>query len=661
MFAERISIVSTQLSASLVLIFKRVLAVCIFILANIYVSHAGVADTLLIKKLLEQSKQTQRTDQNQSWQAAQKAYTLSQEAEYKYGMAGALIRIGSILYTNGKLDSSITIIKESYTLYAQMKMAQGAASACLLLGYIYLDKGMKDSAFSALYQALRWNQKANDPIGLAQIYIHLGNLYLDYGNSTLALENFLLAKSISEKNHQSDNLISAWDGLGRYYLASKKYKLGLHYFLKVDSACRKLNDIYTVAQNLTNIGVCYESIGNYIKSKGYYQLALKEYTELEMTDQMALGNYNLANIYLTLDQPDSAIPHLNAAVALGRKSNDLVRVMKSYNLLSAAFAKIGNFSLAFNYHQQYSDLNDSVLNNEKVKQIAEMQTKYDAEKKEQQISLLNAQNNSKLAQQKALIAGIVALILLLLILTFYYIQRQRLVKKNDEISKQKINSLLNEQEIKTYNAMIDGQEEERKRIATDLHDRLGSMLSTVKLLFSAVDTKLYTATEDGKEQYIKANSLLDEACVEVRRISHNLSTGMVVSFGLIAALEELCESIDQSKLIKCKLLSYGLNERLDQQIELGIYRMIQELFNNILKHAKAAQVTVQINRTEESVNITIEDNGVGFNVEERKRSGGLGLANLVQRAAQLNGAYHIDSTPGFGTISIIEIPLAHTQ
>jgi signal transduction histidine kinase len=133
---------------------------------------------------------------------------------------------------------------------------------------------------------------------------------------------------------------------------------------------------------------------------------------------------------------------------------------------------------------------------------------------------------------------------------------------------------------------------------------------------------------------------------------------MVMSFGLIAALEELCESIDQSKLIQCKLLAYNVNQRLDQQTEIGIYRMIQETFNNILKHAKAKHVTVQLNRLDDTLSITIEDDGLGFNVEEKRRSGGMGLANLEQRAAKMNGTFHIDSTPGKGTISMIEIPIA---
>jgi len=187
------------------------------------------------------------------------------------------------------------------------------------------------------------------------------------------------------------------------------------------------------------------------------------------------------------------------------------------------------------------------------------------------------------------------------------------------------------------------------------------MLSTVKLLFSSIDIKVDHAQEENSKQFESASHLLDEAVVEVRKISHNLSTGMVMSFGLITALQELCQNIDRSGLIKCKLLVFGMNERLNQQTEIGIYRMIQELFNNILKHAKANQITVQINRTEDSINITVEDDGIGFDVDEKIKSGGLGLGNLKARASNLNGMYYVDSKSGKGTISIIEVPLIKSK
>jgi two-component system, NarL family, sensor kinase len=131
----------------------------------------------------------------------------------------------------------------------------------------------------------------------------------------------------------------------------------------------------------------------------------------------------------------------------------------------------------------------------------------------------------------------------------------------------------------------------------------------------------------------------------------------VMSFGLVPALRELCSGIDDSGLIRCRLLAYGVEERMETQKEIGVYRMVQELISNILKHARASDIIIQLNHSEGSVSVTVEDNGIGFDVAARKLSSGMGLKNLEARAEKIGGIYHVDSSPGKGTVSIIEIPI----
>ncbi len=205
--------------------------------------------------------------------------------------------------------------------------------------------------------------------------------------------------------------------------------------------------------------------------------------------------------------------------------------------------------------------------------------------------------------------------------------------------------------------MLDGQEDERQRIAGDLHDRLGSMLATVKMHFNVLDDNIVNMGEKNVNQYRRANALLDEACEEVRKISHNLSTGMIMSFGLVPALQELGESVGSTGKMNCKILVYGLHERLETFVEISIYRMVQELFSNILKHAQAKNVTVQLNRLENALTITVEDDGVGFNVEDKMKGSGMGLKSVLLRIEKLKGNFTVDSNPGKGTIAILELPL----
>ena len=614
-------------------------------------------DTNAVIFLLTEAKKLQRITPDSAFKLAENALRLSQQLNYSKGVGSSCMRLGAILSDQGKNDSALLYLKRSYAIRKKIGDFKNASGSCIQLSYIYQQQGAKDSAFYYLYESLRLCKLVNDSGKLAQTCTALGSLFSDYGDSKNALTWFLEAAKIAESTQDIQNFYLAHEGLGFYYYDRNEFEKALYYLLKVDSIMPQLGDAVLAAKTLNNVGLCYSSLKNYILAKIYYRKALQEYTRLDMPLDIALAYFNLGSMYNNLNQPDSAIYYLDKSLPLARESGDLQRAARCYEFLADAYALKGNYSKAYDYHLYYTGLRDSLLNEEKVSSIAEMQTKYDTEKKEQQIVLLDEQNKTKAAQRNALIAGSILLLLSLFVLGFYYLQRNKLAKKNEEIARGKIETLLNETELKTYNAMIEGQEEERKRIASDLHDRLGSMLATVKLLFSALDTKIDKAQEENTAQYNKANQLLDEACSEVRRISHNLSTGMVMSFGLVPALQELCESVDQSGLIKCKLMTYGMDKRLDQSIETGVYRIVQELFSNILKHAKAQHIVVQLNHVEGSLNITVEDDGVGFNVEEKKQSGGMGLKNLSKRAAQLNGLYTVDSHPGKGTISIIEIPI----
>ncbi len=232
---------------------------------------------------------------------------------------------------------------------------------------------------------------------------------------------------------------------------------------------------------------------------------------------------------------------------------------------------------------------------------------------------------------------------------------EQLIEAEKLKANEQINTLLKEQELKSVNDMLDVQEGERRRIASDLHDRLGSMLSTVKLYFGTVEEQIDTLKEQNKEQYYKANSLLDEACEEVRKISHDLVSGELVKFGLVSALRQMAETIEDTGQLKIKVLAFGMDSRLDSNVEIALYRVIQELMNNILKHARSTEVTIQLTKLDNNLNIMVEDNGIGFDLDAVKLKDGIGLKNMETRVNKLNGKIHFDSGKGKGTTTIIDI------
>lgn len=411
-------------------LYPKCILVCLILFLGVYKVHANW-DTAKINRTLIKSRTLQRSNQNVSLKLANDALKASQSIGYQKGIADANVRIGSIVYANGALDSSLKIIKKALKIYLNTNDYKGAAGAYLVLSYVYLDGGIKDSAFSVLYTSLKYGQKTQDSLLMAQIYIGLGNLELDYGNSANALTNYNLAEAISKRISDDDGLISAWDGLGRYFLVKKDYKKALEYFIKVDISSTKANDYYTIAQNLTNIALCHEMLLEYEVAKRYYFQALYKVEALRMNSLVALEYYNLGNIYLLLNRPDSSIYYLNLGIKTARASNDLMRVSRCYQVISEAYGKSGDYKSAFKFHQQYSALIDTIINSEKVRQISEMQTRYETEKKEQQILLLDAQNKTKSAQRNIFILG-TFLSLLLAIAIFFGLLKTRKEKKVSE-------------------------------------------------------------------------------------------------------------------------------------------------------------------------------------------------------------------------------------
>lgn len=644
---------------------KTILALFIGILLLPQQAHASAVpsnDTLAIKELFVQAMEYQDYDNDSSWLLAEQGFIQSKKINYKAGIGMAFMRFGALMNIKGKSDSALYYFQQAFNIRKEVKNLPGMAAICQQMSYVYRNMGQKDSAFFYLFEAQRLFDQSNDSVAMAGIYVELANLNTNYKDYKAAKQYLDQALPLFIKHENQALIYQTYIEYGSLYFKQSENTKALSYYLKA----KKVNDLHLLNPSYTAaiynyLGLCYDEIGNKKMTIAYFEKGIEAYKALEMPHEVALLAFNLGNLYIGIKQVPQGIYHLEQSKKIALEIQDNDRLSRCYELLSDAYVLKGDYLNAYSYYTLYHSLSDSLLSLEKVKQIAEMNVLYETEKKIQEIKLLNAQNIAKETKNNLLLITSTLLFIIVSGLVYLYIQKNKLARKNELLAREQIQNLMKEQEIKSFEAMIEGQEEERTRIANDLHDRLGSMLSTVKLLFSALDTKIEKAVDENKTQYDRANYLLDEACAEVRRISHNLSTGLVSTFGLNAAIEDLGDSINNSNLIKCKLLIYGNEERLDQKLEVAIYRIIQEIVNNIIKHAKAKTITIQLNRNADSINITVEDDGIGFNVEEKMKSGGMGLANIMARAKKIEAVYHIDSSMGRGTISIIEIPINTTN
>lgn len=271
--------------------------------------------------------------------------------------------------------------------------------------------------------------------------------------------------------------------------------------------------------------------------------------------------------------------------------------------------------------------------------------------------ILYDQNKKKETWIWGLSGALVTLVALLFLVWRTIQQKRKITDQELKIKNQEVNRLLQDQELASTQAMLQGQDKERRRIAEELHDRLGSMLATVKLHFGHVEDVLEKGESRGRDQFGKAEVLLNEACEEVRRISHDLHSGVLMKFGLKAALEQLQETVIDSAGIKVQFITTGLTGRLPFEAEMNLYRVVQELVANTIKYSGATKITLQISLQGDELNMIYEDNGKGFDLAKVKR--GIGLENIENRVKRLDGQLHIDTTPGYGMTAIIEIPLVN--
>jgi len=243
-----------------------------------------------------------------------------------------------------------------------------------------------------------------------------------------------------------------------------------------------------------------------------------------------------------------------------------------------------------------------------------------------------------------------SLIFILVVFLLYFRMRAR---KNRIIAEQRIQKLEDEKKLMAAQSVMVGQEKERERIARELHDGIGVLLSTASIHFSSVESK---TDKETAEMLKKANKLLREAHKEVRQISHNMMPGVLSKFGLQEGIEDLFENVEEAGETEVDLDITCGDKRLPQNMEIMIYRIIQEMINNTLKHAKATRISFSVLRTEETVRMEYRDNGIGFDEEKLPHGKNLGLSGIRSRVEYLGGTIELKSEKRKGTEYMIIIP-----
>jgi two-component system NarL family sensor kinase len=516
------------------------------------------------------------------------------------------------------------------------------------IGNAYYLKGNYDSAASYFYKALDLLKKLGIRSRIAAVLNNIGRLYRKTRDLDRALQMYDEAFDIYKKTGDDEGMATILNESGVVFEYKEDYTEAVNRYKRSLAVREKMKDTVGIAYSLNFIGGAYTLQKKFTEAEDYLVQSLELRKKINDSFAMALSYSDLGYMYTEQNQLDKALEQYNLSnsIALPMKFADLL--LSNYKQLSVIAEKKGDYASSLNYYRKQTRLKDSIYSGEKMKQIEQLNAQYQSEKKEQQLKLQKAE----ISRKNYLLWGILGISALLILYGFNFYRKKQLQNKMNlqaEVMKQ--------QDLATR-AIINAEENERKRIAADLHDGVGQMMSAAKMNLSAFENEISFKDETQKIYFDKLIGLVDESCKEIRSVSHQMMPNALLKSGLANAVREFLDKID-NRVIKINLYTEGLNERLDSNIETVLYRVIQECVNNVIKHSGAGQLDISLLKDTEGISATIEDNGRGFDVTDKQKLEGIGLNNIRSRVGFLKGTVDFDSSPGKGTLVAIHVPVAH--
>ena len=522
----------------------------------------------------------------------------------------------------------------------------GEARSLTNLGAIESVKGNYAGALQYYFEGLKIWEAQNNKRGIMLNKNNIGEVYGNLKNFDKQYQYLTEALTIAIENDFKDGIALIKQNLSIYYSYKNDFKTAFNSQVEAVHLFEQQNKMSEAALGYSNAGAYCFFMNNLDSALFYYEKAKVIGEQLKDIRVLSMSYANIAEVYENQNKISEAIEGYNKSIEYARENKYKEQLLFCYAQLAGIYQKKGEFPLAIQYIKKQQGVKDSILNIASSKQINELQTKYETAKKEHTIQ----QQQFELVKKNYWIGGIAGLLLLggLLGFSFYRSSKLKQAKKmQDEIMKQ--------QDMATK-AVIEAEENERKRIAGDLHDGVGQTMSAAKMNLSSIESRLNFGNEEDRIAFEKIVNLVDESCKEVRTVSHNMMPNALLKSGLSSAVKEFIDKID-SRILKVNLYSEGLNERLDSNVETVLYRVIQECVNNVIKHSGANQLDISLIKDADGIAATIEDNGRGFNIGEKEKAGGIGLKNIRTRIEYLKGTIDFDSAPGKGTLVAIHVPL----
>jgi signal transduction histidine kinase len=593
------------------------------------------------------SNECRKTNTQKSFDYAWLEYRLAQKDKNPYRQGQALHNLAKAHNAGGVADSSLYYFDAAFRQFEQLNEERETAKIRVERSGIKIQQFRYDEALKDLQTAQDYFERTGDESLIPLILLRKGSIYLFSKNEfDMAEKCYIEALAVEERlgttHHTGVNLANLATVKG----CQGDFDAALDYCNRSIEYLHRDGDLYNEGRMwYIKASLLIEADRENENAIDYLNKAMKIAEEIDnpsLKEEVMRGK---ADYYLKTKQFSLAQKEAEAAFVLAdTTSYSIMAVYKYFFTRSAIY--LAKPDEAIRHLTDYITFLEKQQSEEMAVKTSEMEVQYETEKKELKISSLEEEKRT----QRWLGVATATALLLAFGLLFY---RHRLNLNKRRLAEQELQQLKQAQQLIATQAVFDGETQERNRLARDLHDGLGSILAAAKYNLTDIKKASVSGTVDA-EHFNKAINLLDDSMREMRRVAHHLMPESLSKYGLKASLTDFCNSVP------CvNFTYYGEEARFDSKTEVMVYRIVHELVTNALKHSGASHILVQIIRDTESIALTVQDDGCGFDVSDESK--GMGLQNIRTRVAAYNGSLLLDSQVGVGTEVNVEFIIENKQ
>lgn len=545
-------------------------------------------------------------------------------------------------------QNSLLILKHAYEISQETKNEEKSVEVLKHMGNVFDEASDYKNAMHFYFSSLEKAEKLGLTNQIASLHINIGVTYFNMQEPQEALNQYQSAIEIAKTSNDTLTIIKALNNIGNVYMSLyQDAEKSVSFFEKSALLSKQIGYTAGIYTNMGNLAQIHLFLGN-INSA---EKAVDELMALDSTDAYTL--FTLANLYRAKKMPHETIKAMENTLNYCQNLVELEQIILKD--ISDLYAEIGNYQKSLEYFKKYSELKETIHDTESKKYVMELQKKYQTEKREAQIKQLESEKKQSKIINTFLVISLFFIFGIALLIYMNYRRKVVIIKQQESINKQKLHELEQEKIILASAATIKGEETERIRIARDIHDGLGGLLSGLKLALLNVKTK--NGLDEAQSSNVDyAMDFLNKSVDEMHKIAYNMMPETLHKFGLHEAFDTFCNSLKgQNKEVNIVYQFFGQDQRFSKMFELNVYRIGQEMLNNAIKYSEGKNIVAELVIESDRLFLSVTDDGVGFDLTTIKsESSGLGMKNISSRTEAFGGVIDINTEIGNGTEMMVE-------